>query len=56
MDQVAVCLTEAGLPDGFARAAAEVYQRLASYKELEADPALDEVLGRVRAGPETPGT
>jgi 3-hydroxyisobutyrate dehydrogenase-like beta-hydroxyacid dehydrogenase len=50
MDQVAGCLAEAGLPDGFARAAAEVYRRLASCKEMEADPPLGDVLGRVRAG------
>jgi 3-hydroxyisobutyrate dehydrogenase-like beta-hydroxyacid dehydrogenase len=55
MDQVAGCLAEAGLPDGFARAAAEVYRRLASCKELEADPPLGDVLGRVRAGREPAG-
>jgi hypothetical protein len=30
MDQIAACFAEAGLPDGFARAAAEVYRRLAA--------------------------
>ena len=38
-----------------ARAAADVYRRLASGKELEADPPLGDVLGRVRAGREPAG-
>lgn len=49
MDQIAACFAEAGLPDGFARAAAEVYRRLADFKELEGDPPLDQVLERARA-------
>jgi 3-hydroxyisobutyrate dehydrogenase-like beta-hydroxyacid dehydrogenase len=56
MDQVAACLTEAGLPDGFARAAAELYRRLAPFKDAEGDPPLDQVLGRVRAGGERAGS
>jgi 3-hydroxyisobutyrate dehydrogenase-like beta-hydroxyacid dehydrogenase len=49
MDQIAACFAEAGLPDGFARAAAELYRRLADFKELEGDPPLDQVLERARA-------
>jgi 3-hydroxyisobutyrate dehydrogenase-like beta-hydroxyacid dehydrogenase len=49
MDQIAACLAEAGLPDGFARAAAELYRRLAPFKDLEGDPPLDQVLERIRA-------
>jgi 3-hydroxyisobutyrate dehydrogenase-like beta-hydroxyacid dehydrogenase len=56
MDQVAACLAEVGLPDGFARAAAELYRRLAPFKDVEGDPPLGEVLGRVRARGETPGS
>jgi hypothetical protein len=56
MEQVAAGFAEAGLPDGFARAAAELYRRLAVVKDLEADPPLGEVLGRVRAWSETPGS
>jgi 3-hydroxyisobutyrate dehydrogenase-like beta-hydroxyacid dehydrogenase len=56
MDQVAACLAEVGLPDGFARAAAELYRRLAPLKDVEGDPPLGEVLGRVRARHETPGS
>jgi 3-hydroxyisobutyrate dehydrogenase-like beta-hydroxyacid dehydrogenase len=55
MDQIAVCFAEAGLPDGFA-AAAELYRRLASFKDLEGDPPLAEVLGRARGQGETPGS
>jgi 3-hydroxyisobutyrate dehydrogenase-like beta-hydroxyacid dehydrogenase len=54
MDQVAACLAEAELPDGFARAAAELYRRLAPFKDVEGDPTLGEVLGRVRARSATP--
>jgi hypothetical protein len=49
MDRIAVCFAEAGLPDGFARAATELYRRLAPGKELPDDPPLDEVLRLVRA-------
>lgn len=59
MDQIAVAFAEAGLPDGFARAAAELYRRLAPCKELEGDPPLGEVLKFVRAArdstPQPPG-
>jgi 3-hydroxyisobutyrate dehydrogenase-like beta-hydroxyacid dehydrogenase len=56
MDQIAVGFAEAGLPDGFAAAAAEVYRRLAAFKDLEGEPPLDQVLERVRARSETPGS
>jgi hypothetical protein len=56
MDQIAACLAEAGLPDGFAGAAAELYRRLAPFKDLEGDPPLAEVLGRARGQGETPGS
>ena len=49
MDQIAESFAEAGLPDGFARAAAELYRRLAPFKDLEGDPPLDQVLERARA-------
>jgi len=55
MDQIAACLAEAGLPDGFASAPAELYRRLAPCKELEGDPSLGEVLGWVRTRGETAG-
>ena len=49
MDQIASCFAEAGLPDGFARAAAELYRRLAPCKELASDPPLGDVLRLIRA-------
>ena len=48
MDQIAACFAEAGLPDGFAGAAAELYRRLATSRPGRR-PAAREVLGRVRA-------
>jgi 3-hydroxyisobutyrate dehydrogenase-like beta-hydroxyacid dehydrogenase len=56
MEQIAACLAEAGLPDGFASAAAELYRRLAPFKDVEGDPPLGEVLARVRAQGEMPGS
>ena len=49
MDQIAAGFAEAGLPDGFARAAADLYRRLAPFKDVEGDPPLDQVLERARA-------
>src|SRR5829696_6997615 len=49
MDQIAAGFAEAGLPDGFARAAADLYRRLAAFKDVEGDPSLEQVLERVRA-------
>jgi 3-hydroxyisobutyrate dehydrogenase-like beta-hydroxyacid dehydrogenase len=51
MDEIAACFAEAGLPDGFARAAAELYRRLATFKEFEGDPPLGEVLELVGLPP-----
>jgi 3-hydroxyisobutyrate dehydrogenase-like beta-hydroxyacid dehydrogenase len=49
MDQIAAGFAEAGLPDGFARAAADLYRRLAAFKDVDGDPPLEQVLERVRA-------
>ena len=46
MDQMAVTARDAGLPDGFAEAAAEIYRRLADLKGSDA-PTLDDVLAGV---------
>jgi 3-hydroxyisobutyrate dehydrogenase-like beta-hydroxyacid dehydrogenase len=43
MEEIAGTLDAAGLPDGFHRAAADVYRRLASYKDAGAAPTLDDV-------------
>jgi hypothetical protein len=37
MEEIAVAMAAAGLPDGFGRAAADVYQRLGGFKGLSPD-------------------
>jgi 3-hydroxyisobutyrate dehydrogenase-like beta-hydroxyacid dehydrogenase len=44
MDEIASTFEAAGLPDGFHASAAEIYRRLASFKDREELPALEEVL------------
>ena len=44
MYEIASTFQDAGLPNGFHEAAAEVYHRLAGFKDAEQHPALDEVL------------
>ena len=44
MDEIGDTLSDAGLPDGFHRAAAEVYRRLADFRGRAELPALEEVL------------
>jgi 3-hydroxyisobutyrate dehydrogenase-like beta-hydroxyacid dehydrogenase len=46
MEEIAHSFRDAGLPDGFARAAAEIYQRLAPFKDRS--PTLPEVLAAIR--------
>ncbi len=48
MDEIAATFREAGLPGGFHEAAAELYRRIADYKDAEPLPALDEVLTALR--------
>lgn len=43
MEEIAATFTGAGLPDGFHRAAAEIYRRLAGYKDTAAPPSVAEV-------------
>jgi 3-hydroxyisobutyrate dehydrogenase-like beta-hydroxyacid dehydrogenase len=49
MDEIAATFEEAGLPGGAAAAAARLYERMASYKDVEAAPPLDAVLATVLA-------
>ena len=42
MDEIADTFSQAGLPDGFHRAAAEVYRRMAEYKNAQAPPSIEE--------------
>jgi 3-hydroxyisobutyrate dehydrogenase-like beta-hydroxyacid dehydrogenase len=43
MDEIAATFAAAGLPDGFHRAAGEVYQRLESFKDRAMPPSMAEV-------------
>lgn len=45
MEEIASSFADAGLPDGFHRAAAEIYRSLAAYKDAEPGPTLTEVIG-----------
>ncbi len=44
MNEIASTFREAGLPDGFHLAAAEVYRRMAAFKDADETPSLNEVL------------
>jgi 3-hydroxyisobutyrate dehydrogenase-like beta-hydroxyacid dehydrogenase len=44
MDEIAATFQGAGLPGGFHQAAADVYHRLAGFKDRDEPPAIDEVL------------
>ena len=43
MEEIAATFTSAGLPDGFHQAAAEIYRRMAGYKDM-APPPVDELV------------
>jgi 3-hydroxyisobutyrate dehydrogenase-like beta-hydroxyacid dehydrogenase len=50
MDQIATTFADAGLPDGFARGAAGIYERLVSFKGAEpSDVTLDDVVAKILA-------
>ena len=52
MDEIAATLGEAGLPDGFHRAAAEVFQRISDYKDRDPEEvSLEELLKSLSAPP-----
>ena len=44
MEEIAATFQETGMPAGFHDAAADIYRRLASFKDLEATPPLETVL------------
>jgi len=44
MEEIAATFEQAGLPGGFHAAAAEIYQRMAGFKDAPATPELDEVM------------
>ncbi|MEL6985498.1 MAG: DUF1932 domain-containing protein, partial [Actinomycetota bacterium] len=54
MEEIAATMANAGLPDGFHRAAADLYGRMAGFKGSDG-PSLDAVLDTVLAGLPSPG-
>ena len=49
MEEIAATFTSAGLPGGFHEAAAEIYRRLACYKDAAAPPPVREVAQAIAA-------
>ncbi len=52
MEEIAATLGDAGLPDGFHLAAAEVYERMAAFKGADPLPSLEQVLAALRQQPD----
>lgn len=50
MEEIADTFAGADLPDGFHRAAAEIFRRLADFKDVPEPPPLAEVLAAINAG------
>jgi 3-hydroxyisobutyrate dehydrogenase-like beta-hydroxyacid dehydrogenase len=50
MEEIALSFEAAGLPGGFHHAAAEIYGRLAAFKDSPAPPSLDQITAALRAG------
>jgi hypothetical protein len=44
MKEIAATLRQAGVPDGFHQSAAEMYQRMADFKDATETPPLNDVL------------
>jgi hypothetical protein len=44
MDEIAATFEQAGLPGGFHATAAEIYRRMAGFKDYTSTPELEEVL------------
>lgn len=51
MEEIAATFAAAGLPDGFHRAAAEVYRRLEQYKDAPAPPTLEAITRSLAPAP-----
>jgi hypothetical protein len=49
MEEIAATFAAAGMPPGFHQAAADIYQRLAGFKDAPATPALEPLLDALRA-------
>jgi 3-hydroxyisobutyrate dehydrogenase-like beta-hydroxyacid dehydrogenase len=50
MEEIAASFEAAGLPGGFHHAAAEIYERLAAFKDAPAPPSLEEITAALRKG------
>jgi 3-hydroxyisobutyrate dehydrogenase-like beta-hydroxyacid dehydrogenase len=55
MEEIAATFAAAGLPDGFHRAAAEIYARLEGYQNASGTPALADITDALRGGRGGPG-
>lgn len=53
MEEIAATFASAGMPSGFHQAAADIYQRLADFKDAPATPALEQVLAALHAPAES---
>ena len=53
MDEIAATFAAAGMPAGFHQAAAEIYQRLAEFKDTSATPSIDAVLAALQTPAES---
>ena len=47
MEEIAATFAAAGLPDGFHRAAGEIYERLSEYKDTKTPPSMQQVAARL---------
>jgi 3-hydroxyisobutyrate dehydrogenase-like beta-hydroxyacid dehydrogenase len=54
MDEISTTFREAGLPGGFHAAAAELYRRMAHFKDAKETPAIEEVLAALVLGTGSP--
>ena len=56
MEEIADTLAAAGLPDGFHRAAAEIYRRMTGYKDAAEPPSVEDAAAQVLSGTASEGT
>ena len=50
MEEISATFDEAGLPGGFHAAAADLYRRIADFKDAPSTPSLEEVLAALVQG------
>jgi len=50
MKEISATFEEVGMPGGFHAAAAEVYRRIAGFKDAQETPSLDDVLAALLKG------